>query len=312
MHLVLENDANQASLLRGHGSSGATAQWNDDLHHAAHVLLTGETDGYYADYADAPLARFGRALAEGFVYQGEASAYRGGAPRGEPSAALPPTAFVSYLQTHDQIGNRAFGERISRLADDTLLDAACACLLLSPHVPMLFMGEEFAASSPFLFFCDFGAELAAAVTHGRRDEFKRFAAFADPAARERIPDPNDQATFDASRLRWDERNSAPHAQRLALVGELLALRHRHLVPRLRGMAHGGRYRVDGELLRVDWTLGDGAHWHLLAHFGASPVDAGAPPAGAIVWSRGFDAARAGRGAVCVTLGCLNAAPRSSA
>jgi len=304
VHLVLENDANQASLLAGANGAGASAQWNDDLHHAAHVLLTAETDGYYADYADAPLARFGRALAEGFVYQGEPSPFRRGAPRGEPCAHLPPTAFVSYLQTHDQVGNRAFGERISLLADRTLLDTAYACLLLSPHVPMLFMGEEFAASSPFLFFCDFGAELAALVTRGRRDEFRRFAAFADPAVRERIPDPNDPATFEASRLRWDERDTPPHAQRLALVRELLALRRQHLVPRLGGMTHGGRYRVDADLLRVDWTLADGARWHLLAFFGAQPADVGALPAGEIVWRHGIDAAgatRAERGAVCVTL-----------
>jgi maltooligosyltrehalose trehalohydrolase len=301
VHLVLENDANQASLLGDPSSPCASAQWNDDLHHAAHVLTTGESDGYYADYADAPLARFGRALAEGFVYQGEPSRFRGGSPRGEPSAHLPPTAFVSYLQTHDQVGNRAFGERISMLADRALLDTAYACLLLSPHVPMLFMGEEFAASSPFLYFCDFDAELAAAVTRGRRDEFRRFAAFADPAARERIPDPNDPATFEASRLRWDERDTPPHAQLLALVRELLALRRQHLVPRLRGMTRGGRYCVDADLLRVDWMLADGARWQLLAHFGAQPADVGALPAGDIVWRRGFDAGRAARGAVCVTL-----------
>ena len=112
VHLVLENDANEAHLL----GACASAQWNDDLHHVLHVLATGEPDGYYADYAQAPLERLGRALAEGFVYQGEPSAFRDGAPRGEPSAHLPPTAFVSFQQTHDQVGNRAFGERLDALA----------------------------------------------------------------------------------------------------------------------------------------------------------------------------------------------------
>ncbi|HUG24050.1 malto-oligosyltrehalose trehalohydrolase [Piscinibacter sp.] len=296
VHVVLENDANQASLLQH-----AAAQWNDDLHHAAHVLLTGETDGYYADYADAPLARFGLALAEGFVYQGEASPFRGGAPRGEPSTQLAPTAFVSSLQTHDQVGNRALGERIAMLADPARLDAAYACLLLSPHVPMLFMGEEFDASTPFLYFCDFEGELAAAVTHGRREEFGRFAAFADPAARERIPDPNDPATLAASCLRWDERGTDPHARRLAQTGELLALRARHLMPRLRGMAHGGRHRVDGDVLRVEWTLGDGSRWHLVAHFGAQRQVLTELPPGEIVYRLGMDGDAAAPGGVCVAL-----------
>jgi maltooligosyltrehalose trehalohydrolase len=300
VHLVLENDSNRADLL-----ATAAAQWNDDLHHAAHVLLTGEREGYYLDYADAPLERFGRTLAEGFAYQGEPSPFRGGAPRGEPSAQLAPTCFVSSLQTHDQVGNRAFGERIAQLAEPAWLDAAYACLLLSPHVPMLFMGEEFDASTPFLYFCDFHDELAAAVTRGRREEFKRFPAFSDPAARDRIPDPNAAATFEASKLQWEERGRAPHAARLAQVRALLAVRREHLVPRLAGTAHGGAYRVDGTLLRVDWGLEGGARWHLLAHFGRAAADAVAWPAGRIVHRQGFEdasgAPRALPGAVCVSL-----------
>jgi maltooligosyltrehalose trehalohydrolase len=297
VHLVLENDANQSSLL---GPAGATAQWNDDVHHAMHTLATGESDGYYADYVDAPLARLGRALAEGFAYQGDASAFRDGEPRGEPSGHLPPTAFVSSLQTHDQIGNRAFGGRIGRLADAGVLDALYACLLLSPHVPMLFMGEEWDASTPFLYFCDFEAELAAAVTRGRRNEFKRFAAFAHPEDRERIPDPNDRRTFEASKLRWEEREHGEHARRLALVRELLSLRARHLVPRLSDTLQGGRHDVDGPLLRVQWTLEDGARWCLLAHFGDTPTDVDAPP-GRTVFRRGIEGRTAGRAAVWVTL-----------
>ncbi|UCE32609.1 MAG: malto-oligosyltrehalose trehalohydrolase, partial [Burkholderiales bacterium] len=201
VHLVLENDRNQARYLSGGWTPGAgaaavgsdpggggrgrtaamraRAQWNDDVHHALHVLVTGESDGYYADYADAPLDRLGRALATGFVYQGERSEFRDGAPRGEPSGHLPPNAFVNFLQCHDQVGNRAFGERIDAIADARLMPAAIAGVLLAPAVPMMFMGEEYAASTPFQFFCDFGPELAEAVSRGRREEVGRFAAFSE-------------------------------------------------------------------------------------------------------------------------------------
>jgi len=257
VHLVLENDANQSRFLErdaGGMPRAATAQWNDDLHHAFHVPLTGEADGYYADYADAPLERLGRGLAEGFVYQGEASAFRGGALRGAPSAQLPPTAFISFLQTHDQVGNRAFGERIHALSDPVRERAALAALLLAPQLPMLFMGEEWAASTPFQFFCDFGPELAAAVTRGRREEFGRFAAFADPAVRARIPDPNAPSTFQASKLNWAERDIAAHRERLALVSALLEVRRQHIVPQLAGARTGGRFEIVNGVLCVAWPL----------------------------------------------------------
>lgn len=309
VHLVLENDDNQTRLLERSADLAplcATAQWNDDLHHAAHVIVTGETDGYYADYADAPLANFARALAEGFIFQGQPSPFRDGAPRGEASLHLPLIAFVSFLQTHDQVGNRAHGERIHALADSTLLDAAYACVLLSPHAPMLFMGEEFAASTPFLFFCDFAPQLAAAVASGRRSEFKPFAAFRDEAARLRIPDPNAEATFAASRLDWQEREMPPHREQLALIRELLALRHAHLVPRLAGQRGAGRYWLEGAALRVQWSLADGAYWHLLAHLGKHQTEVSQCPPGETVYSRRLQATAEGRfrlapGAVLVTL-----------
>jgi len=309
VHLVLENDANQASLLARDASGrpvAGTAQWNDDLHHAVHTLATGERDGYYADYADDPAAGFARALAEGFIYQGQPSAFRGGEPRGEPSTALPPTAFVSYLQTHDQVGNRAFGERIHALGDPVLVRAAFACLLLSPHVPMFFMGDEFAASSPFLYFCDFGPELASAVAEGRRAEFGGFAAFADEAARARIPDPNADDTFMASKLRWRERGTQPHFARLCEVKQLLDVRHRVLVPLMAGARHGGSHRTEGGVVRIQWELG-GKRLHLLAHLGTQPtVPATAPPGSGIyssgvVADAGAAALRLERGAVLATL-----------
>ncbi|MEO6423105.1 MAG: malto-oligosyltrehalose trehalohydrolase, partial [Candidatus Nitrotoga sp.] len=171
VHMVLENEHNQACYL-GRDDAGkvrqATAQWNDDIHHVFHVLATGENDGYYSDYATAPAQILGRCLSEGFAYQGEASAFANGKLRGEPSGHLPPAAFINFLQNHDQIGNRAFGERLSHLATPQVMEAVTAVLLLSPQPPQLFMGEEFATTQPFLFFCDFGPELARAVTEGRR------------------------------------------------------------------------------------------------------------------------------------------------
>ena len=181
VHLILENDRNQSRYLQRTVTSKErcrprtyTAQWNDDIHHALHVLITGEKDGYYSDYAEHPLDQLGRCLVEGFAYQGETSLHRNGATRGEPTQGLPLSAFVSFLQNHDQIGNRAFGERITQLADPRAVRAASAILLLAPSPPLLFMGEEFGAQSPFLFFCDFEKDLAQAVTAGRRNEFAHF------------------------------------------------------------------------------------------------------------------------------------------
>ncbi|WP_414448106.1 malto-oligosyltrehalose trehalohydrolase [Burkholderia sp. 22PA0099] len=197
IHLVLENERNSARLL---ADAGFDAQWNDDFHNSLHVLLTGERDGYYRAYADAPLQRFARTLAEGFAYQGEPSPLHDGRPRGEPSAHLPPTAFVAFLQNHDQIGNRAFGERLRALVNDDALRAATALTLLAPSVPMLFMGEETGSTQPFQFFTDYTGELADAVREGRRREFAAFPAFASAEHRDRIPDPNDPATFARSSL----------------------------------------------------------------------------------------------------------------
>jgi maltooligosyltrehalose trehalohydrolase len=302
VHLVLENNRNESHYLerdpRGR-PIWATAQWDDDVHHALHAAITGEADGYYADYAATPLEHLGRALTEGFAYQGEHSAFRGRA-RGERSKHLPPGAFVGFLQNHDMVGNRAFGDRIQRFADDRLLIAAYACLLLTPQVPMLFMGEEFAASTPFLFFCDFGPEMALAVAQGRRREFKRFAAFADDAAVAAIPDPGSEQTFEASKLRWEERAQAPHRERLALMRELLSLRHRYLMPRLEDVGHGS-FRIAGSLLHLEWRLGDAALWRVLAHFGGDGA-AASRPRGEIVFASGVQeeaasSIRLGAGAV---------------
>jgi maltooligosyltrehalose trehalohydrolase len=262
VHLVLENDNNEARYLRAGGGPprGYDAQWNDDVHHAFHVLLTGEADGYYADFAGEPARHLGRALAEGFAWQGEISAYRGGAARGEPSGALAPSAFVSFLQNHDQVGNRAFGQRLTALADEQALRAAVCAWLLAPAPPLLFMGEEFGAATPFLFFCDFGPELAEAVTRGRRREFAAFARFASAEAQAAIPDPNAPETFLRSRLDWNCLAAPPHSRWLACYRRLLALRRDHIVPLLAGTdGRAGRFAACGPAgLVIDWRLARGS------------------------------------------------------
>ena len=251
IHLVLENEGNDAERLR---AGGYDAQWNDDFHNVLHVLLTGETSAYYADFADRPAERLARCLAEGFVYQGEASPNHDGRPRGRPSAHLAPTRFVAFLQNHDQIGNRALGERLTVLTDTARLRAATALLVLCPQIPMLFMGDEVGSRSPFLFFTDFHDELADAVREGRRREFAKFDAFADPAARARIPDPNAQATFAASR----PEPGPDAADWRALLHALIAVRRSAIVPHLVGAMAAGAEATGDAAVVARWRLADGS------------------------------------------------------
>jgi malto-oligosyltrehalose trehalohydrolase len=278
VHLILEHEGNVASHLRG----DFDAQWNDDLHNATHVLLTGETEGYYHDYADETAAKLARGLAEGFVYQGEPSPHHGGAARGTPSADLSPTSFVFFLQNHDQIGNRAFGERLTVLCPPGALEAAIAFQILTPQIPLLFMGEEDASKTPFFFFSDYAGELADAVREGRRKEFARFKAFSDEGTREKIPDPNALSTFEQSRPRPDPEDGVA---RFALYRRLLTLRQSLIVPRLAG-ARAGRASVLGKAaVRAHWRLGDGSNLTLLSNLDAEPVSAAAPPGAVVFESR---------------------------
>jgi malto-oligosyltrehalose trehalohydrolase len=289
IHLVLENDNNATKYLERDSAMqpcAYVAQWNDDIHHVLHVMTTGERSGYYEDYADTPARHLGRCLTEGFAYQGEPSRYRHGAPRGESCRELPPTAFVSFLQNHDQIGNRAMGERITELASVEALRAATAILLLAPSPPMIFMGQEWSEQHPFLFFCDFGPELAGAVTEGRRKEFARFPEFSDAKARARIPDPNDEQTFIRSCLDWAaSRSGKPRAWR-QFHKDLLALRARDIVPRLRGLRSGdANFEVlNATALRVHWQLGDGSHLTLLANLSENPSITLSKPTGRLLYA----------------------------
>ena len=271
VHLVLENDGNEAHLLARDGAPLCRAQWNDDLHHALHVLLTGERDGYYADYEPAAPA-LGRALAEGFVYQGEHSRYRG-RPRGEPSGDLPPTAFVGFLQNHDQVGNRALGERVTALAGPDAVKAATAVLLIAPPLPLMFMGQEWAAPEPFLFFSDLGPDFGAAVAEGRRREFARFPEFADARARERIPDPQAPETWERAVLDWSAADLPAHREWLDFHRALLRLRHAEIVPLLQNPdAPRARWsRLGKTAIEVEWTFPAGRVLRLVANLGPAAV-----------------------------------------
>ncbi len=282
VHLVLENDANQARFLTRDADNRPrfyVAQWNDDIHHAYHVTATGETQGYYVDYADNPLERLGRCLAQGFAYQGEPSVHRDGEARGEPSDQLPPDAFVVFVQNHDQIGNRAMGDRLTLLASPERRTALAAMFLLSPQIPMLYMGEEWGAEQPFPFFCDFHGDLADAVREGRRREFAAFPEFADPAMRERIPDPNDPATARSAVLDWDELTHPNHASWLVLYRQLLTLRRERMLPLLDLIRPGAAtWQVEETgLLTVNWPLTDGRSLIMTADLDDEPVSLGVAP-----------------------------------
>ncbi len=290
IHLVLENEFNEARYLQRTErckTESYNAQWNDDIHHALHVLVSGEKDGYYSDYSDRPLDRLGRCLSEGFAYQGETSLYRNGQRRGERTAGLPPSAFVSFLQNHDQVGNRAFGERITTIADARAVRAAVAILLLAPSPPLLFMGEEFGVETPFLFFCDFEKSLAPAVAAGRRNEFARFARFNDPAAREGIPDPNASTTFKASKLDWHDLTHPRHQEWLTFYRELLKLRSQHIVSQLSGAcAIKAGYEVpeDRGGLSAHWQFPDRSKLTLLANLAAHPLSGITVPSAQMIYA----------------------------
>ena len=277
VYLVLENLDNEAHRLGPAGApSTFDAQWNDDVHHCLHVLLTGETESYYQDYQERPHRLLCRSLAEGFAYQGESSRHLG-CPRGERSAHLPPSAFVNFLQNHDQVGNRARGERLTQLASAEALRAAAAVLLLAPSPPMLFMGEEWAATEPFPYFCDFEPELAGKVRAGRRREF---AHFEGP-----IPDPCEAATGASARLDWSRLTAPQHARMFDHYRRLLAIRRRDIVPLLPRILAGACVAVDpGGAFAVDWKLREGGVLHLLANLKSGTAPLVGRPAGRMIFA----------------------------
>lgn len=219
VYLIAESDLNDPRVVtpRTRGGLGVDAQWNDDFHHALHSVLTGEDSGYYSDFGS--ISRLAKALTNAYVFTGDYSAYRN-RRHGRPPAGRTGQHFLAYAQDHDQVGNRAAGDRLCHTISPGLAKVAAALVLTSPFVPMLFMGEEWAASTPFQYFTDHDdPELAAAISEGRRKEFEAFGW--DPAD---VPDPQDPATFNRSKLNWDEIDSGLHKDMLEWHKELIALR----------------------------------------------------------------------------------------
>jgi len=243
---IAESDLNDPRLVRDvdHGGYGLDAQWNDDFRHAIHVALTGETDAYHAQYRG--IADVAAAFERVFVYDGRYSAFRD-RTHGRPVGDLPGTRFIGFLQNHDQVGNRALGERISQLVSHDAAKVGAALVLLGPFVPLLFAGEEWASATPFQYFTDHEDEaLGAAIREGRRREFPAFARDGLD-----IPDPQAAGTFERSRLDWSEREREPHASMLDWYRRLIAVRAAH--PELR----------DGRRPVVDTD--PGARWLVVAH-----------------------------------------------
>ena len=264
---IAEDEGNERHLVTpsAEGGIGIDAVWADDFHHQLRRHVAGDHESYFADYTGTA-ADLATTLRKGWWYEGQRSENRG-APRGTPAGDVPPPRFVHCIQNHDQVGNRPFGDRLNHGIPLPVYRAASALLLLTPYTPMLWMGEEWAATAPFQYFTDHPADLGRLVTEGRRKEFGRFSAFGDPATRQRIPDPQAEETFLRSKLDWDERDRPPHAGVLALHRELLALRASHPALRRRDRAsfaavdlgeHGLALRREGE---------DGSALLLVASFG---------------------------------------------
>jgi len=265
--VIGESDLNDPRIVRSvnEGGYGLDAQWSDDFHHALHALLTRETSGYYSDFGS--IADVGRALRDGFVYAGRYSGHRKRA-HGRPLGELSGSSLLGYLQTHDQVGNRARGERIGMLASEGRVRIGAALVFVAPYVPMLFQGEEWSASTPFLYFADHeSAELADAVRNGRRAEFAAFGWKPDD-----IPDPSAEQTFRSSVLSWSETEREPHASMLGFYRALIALRRS--TPELR----------DGRRDRIEVQWDDARGWlsvhrgpiTLLANLGAEAIDVPRP------------------------------------
>ena len=287
VHLIVEHEANRARILERTTDGRPrwfTAQWNDDVHHCLHVAATGETSGYYENYPD-PSAMLARGLTEGFVYQGEPSVHQEGRRRGEPSRHLPAAAFVNFIQNHDQVGNRAFGERLTQLVAPEVARAVAAIYLLCPATPMLFMGEEWGSLCPFTYFCDL-PQLATAIREGRRKEFARFAEFASSAAREEIPDPNDPATFNRSQLAWSELDHPEHSHALEWYRRVLRLRREILQPIFRTRCTSSKFGLEGPAgLCVSWSYEHEIELSLVANLSGARLDQIPRPAGTQIFAQ---------------------------
>jgi maltooligosyltrehalose trehalohydrolase len=284
--IIAEDVRNLADVVRtdSPGGWGCDAVWSDDFHHELRRLLTGDFEGYFADFRGTTedLATIVR---RGWLYTGQYAAHFG-RPRGTDPGGIDPRRFVFFLQNHDQVGNRALGERLNHQVEPASYRAAVCLVLLLPQTPLLFMGQEWAASTPFLFFTDHGSELGPLVTEGRRREFRAFSSFADETARARIPDPQATATFEGCRLRWEEQEEPLHAVVLRLHRALLSLRRRE--PALHGVAGAfGVTAPDAGTLVVRREGGSGEALLLVVRLvgaGRVEVPAGRAPGDGATWT----------------------------
>lgn len=243
-YLVAENEPQHTDLVRPfeEGGSGLDALWNDDFHHTAMVALTGRKEAYYSDYLGSP-QEIVSALKYGYLYQGQRYRWQE-KRRGSPGLRLPPAAFVHYIQNHDQVANSARGERCHKLASPARYRALAAVLLLGPQTPMLFQGQEFLASSPFVYFADHHGELGAAVRNGREEFLSQFPSLDRPDLKQGVPDPSAVESFEMCKLDFGERER--NAEGYALHRDLLRLRRED--PVFRSQAAGGLGALDGAVL----------------------------------------------------------------
>lgn len=271
VHLVLENEKNEGERLApGPQAARYDAQWNDEFHHVLHVSLTGERQGYYADYAHAPFDGLAHSLAGGYVFAHSERDGDGHRTVCQPAAAQPLATMVNFFGNHDQVGNRAFGERLGHLVPSPAAELAMLATLLTPAIPLVFMGDEFGAETPFLYFADWTGELREAVRAGRQREFRLEAG----SGRE-LPDPCDAATFERSRIDWAQAESPAGRERLALLHAALATRRTWITPRLERLRTGGHTarRVGATGLQAEWTYDDGARLVMQMNLGGEAVTA---------------------------------------
>jgi maltooligosyltrehalose trehalohydrolase len=270
-HLVLENDDNPVEYLRRDDKGRPrlyNAIWDEDLHHCLHVTATGETSGYYQDYSERPVYFFAKTLTEGYAYQGEWSEYRK-KNRGSETGSLYSSSFVAFIQNHDQVGNRPLGDRINMLAKPDALRAITEILLLSPAPPLIFMGQEFMADSPFPFFSDLSPELAPMVSGGRLKFFIDLPMFKERYNLDDMPDPSDERTFQTAILDFKQLSEPEHALWHKLHKELIEIRKKEIVPRLKGVkVDGVGFEMQGDsAFKAWWTLNDGSFLTLIANLG---------------------------------------------
>lgn len=292
VHLIAEDDRNLARLVQdpaqdGYGLDGV---WADDFHHVVRRRVAGDRAAYYQDY-EGTTRELATVLGQGWLYTGQVSAYRG-APRGGPATDVPLPACVICIQNHDQIGNRAFGERLHHQVDHHTWLAVSTLLLMAPETPLLFMGQEWSASTPFLYFTDHAEPLGQMVSQGRRDEFKAFPAFSAPDAREAIPDPQARQTFDISVLDWREVDGPMHAHTVNAYRRLLEIRRALLFDAARSPGEVRAEAIDADTLQLEQPTTGGGRMLLVVTFARGPVAVDVPADLDEAWQMIFDS-RAG-------------------